>query len=85
MTANVGRTPNRFHHNGDVTVGGYFGPLHDITPIPFGTKHLHVRFMYGLSLDLTPADAAELVLHLTKGLRGLGITPNLAGATWEGE
>lgn len=83
MTANVGRTPNHFHFHNDVTIGGRFGHIHSVVPVGFGDQpHITIRFAYGLTLELDPTDAAQLLLSLPKAIGRLGNTPNLAGAVW---
>lgn len=82
MTANVSRTPNRFHRTGDCDIQGWFGSVHDVTAIPFGAAHVHIRFKDGLTLDLTPADAVSLARQLPTALARLHHLPNLAGHGW---
>lgn len=85
MTANVSRTPNRFHRTGDCDIQGWFGSVHDVTAIPFGAAHVHIRFKDGLTLDLTPADAAHLARQLPTALARLPITPDMSGIAYLGE
>lgn len=82
MTANCIDLPNHAALHGDVTLGLRFGEILRMDPInlPGHHPHVKVRFKGGLSLDFSPATAAELARRLVDALRFMPEPPNVSGA-----
>lgn len=84
MTANCTDLPNRLQLHGDVTLGLRFGEIQTMTPVILpGEGHrpvIKVRLKGGLSLDFSPATAAELARRLVDALRFMPDPPNVSGA-----
>jgi hypothetical protein len=75
---NTSVTPNHFRLNMGICGGGWFGPLHRVDPVHYETAgqidHVHIAFTYGLSLDLTRADAVRLLQALPQAINRLPAT-----------
>jgi hypothetical protein len=81
--------PNHIHMCGERTFGAPFGSVHSVIPISLSgighDPHVLVRFRHGLSIDLTPSDAAELCRRLPEALAMLPCLPPLHDAVEAGE
>jgi hypothetical protein len=79
--------PNHLRLCGDTTFGTRFGAVHSVTPIALAglghDAHLHVQFRYGLSMDLTPTDAAELSRRIPEALAKMPLLPDIHDAAGE--
>jgi hypothetical protein len=76
--------PNHVHMCGERTFGAPFGAVYSVTPIAIPglghDPHLHIAFRFGLSMDITPADAAELSRRIPEALARLPFLPPIHDA-----
>jgi hypothetical protein len=76
--------PNHVHMCGERTFGAPFGAVYSVTPIAIPgighDPHLHITFRFGLSMDLTPGDAAELSRRIPEALARLPFIPDVHDA-----
>jgi hypothetical protein len=73
--------PNHLHMCGERSFGAPFGAVHSVTPIALPglghDPHLHIQFLFGLTMDLTPGDAAELSRRIPEALARLPFLPDV--------
>jgi hypothetical protein len=79
--------PNHVHVSGDASFGTSFGSLHSVTAVNLTGvdhhPHIDARFLFGLRIELTQADAMRLERELHLALATLPIAPDCSGIVAE--